>query len=94
MGSKDGFKELEKDLKIALTLKDLLTKRKDRIRERLRYLMEEGTDEPSLREDKGFVDEFSNLISESRWTSKRLDLAEQAIEEIYKRMDEVPTKSK
>lgn len=94
MGSKDGLKELEKDLKIALTLKDLLTKRKDRIRKRLRYLMEEGTYEPSVREDKGFVDEFSNLISESRWTSKRLDLVEQAIKEIHKRMDAVPTKSK
>ena len=49
MGSKDGFKELEKDLKIALTLKDLLTKRKDRIREKLRCLMEEGSYEPSVR---------------------------------------------
>ena len=94
MGSKDGLKELEKGLKIALILKDLLTKRKDRIRAKLRCLMEEGTYEPSLREDKGFVDEFSNLISESRWTSKRLELVEQAIEEIYKRMDAVPTKSK
>ena len=94
MGSKDGLKELEKDLKIALALKDLLTKRKDRIRTRLRYLMEEGTYEPSVREDKGFVDEFSNLISESRWTSKRLDLVEQAIKEIHKRMDAVLTKSK
>ena len=94
MGSKDGLKELEKDLKIALALKDMLTKRKDRIRVRLGYLMEEGTDEPSLREDKGFVDEFSNLISESRRTSKRLDLAEQAIKEIHKRMDAVLTKSK
>lgn len=94
MGSKDGLKELEKDLKIALALKDMLTKRKDRIRARLRYLMEEGTYEPSVREDKGFVDEFSNLISESRWTSERLDLAEQAIKEIHKRMDAVLTKSK
>jgi len=94
MGSKDGLKELEKDLKIALAFKDMLTKRKDRIRARLRYLMEEGTDEPSVREDKGFVDEFSNLISESRWTSERLDLAEQAIKEIHKRMDAVLTKSK
>ena len=94
MGSKDGLKELEEDLKIALAFKDMLTKRKDSIRTRLRYLIEEGTDEPSLREDKGFVDEFSNLISESRWTSERLDLAEQAIKEIHKRMDAVPTKSK
>lgn len=94
MGSKDELNELEKGLKIALTLKDLLTKKKDRIRAELRYLMEEGTDKPSLREDKGFVDEFSNLISESRWTSKRLDLVEQAIKEIHKRTDAVLTKTK
>lgn len=94
MGSKDGLKELEKDLKIALALKDMLTKRKNRIRARLRYLMEEGTKEPSLREDKEFIDEFSNLVSESRWASGRLDLAEQAIKEIHKRMDAVLTKRK
>ena len=94
MGSKDDLKELEKDLKIALALKDTLTKRKDRIRAKLEYLREEGTDEPSIREDKGFTDEFSNLVSESRWTSERLDLAEQAIKEIHKRMDAVLTKSK
>lgn len=94
MGSKDGLKELEKDLKIALALKDMLTKRKNRIRARLRYLMEEGTKEPSLREDKEFIDEFSNLVSESRWASGRLDLTEQAIKEIHKRMDAVLTKRK
>ena len=93
MGSKDGLKELEKDLKIALALKDMLTKRRDRIHAKLMYLMEEGTDEPSLREDKGFTDEFSNFVSEALWTSKRLDLAEQAIKEIHKRMDAVLTKS-
>lgn len=94
MDSKDGLKELEKDLKIALALKNMLTKRKDRIRAKLMYLMKEGADEPSVREDKEFIDEFSNLVSESQWTSKRLDLAEQAIKEIHKRIDAVLTKSK
>ena len=94
MGSKDELKELEKDLKIALALKDMLTRRKDRIRAKLMYLMEEGIDEPSIREDKEFTDEFSNLVSESQWTSDRLDLAEQAIKEIHKRMDAVLAKSK
>lgn len=94
MGSKDELKELEKDLKIALALKEMLTKRKDRIRAKLMYLMDEGTDEPSVREDKEFTDECANLVSESQWTSERLDLAEQAIKEIHKRMDAVLTKSK
>lgn len=94
MGSKDELKELEKDLKIALALKEMLTKRKDRIRAKLMYLWDEGTDEPSVREDKEFTDEFTNLVSESQWTSERLDLAEQAIKEIHKRMDAVLTKSK
>lgn len=94
MGSKDELKELEKDLKIALALKGMLTKRKDRIRAKLMYLMEEGIDEPSVREDKEFTDEFSDLVSKSQWTSERLDLAEQAIKEIHKRIDVVLTKSK
>lgn len=94
MGSKDELKELEKDLKIALALKEMLTKRKDRIRAKLMYLIEEGTEEPSVREDKEFTDEFSNLVSESQWTRKRMDLADQAIKEIHKRMDAVLTKSK
>lgn len=92
MGSKDELKELEKDLKIALALKDMLTKRKNRIRAKLMYLMEEGIDEPFVRENKEFADEFSNLVSESKWTSERLDLAEQAIKEIHKRMDAVLVK--
>lgn len=94
MGSKDELKGLEKDLKIALALKDMLTKRNDRIRAKLMYLTEEGTDEPFVREDKEFTDEFANLVSESKWTSERLILAEQAIKEIHKRMDAVLTKSK
>lgn len=94
MSSKDELKELEKDLKLALALKNYLTKRKDRIRAKLRYLMEEGIDEPSLREDKGFTDEFSDLVSDSKWTSECLDRIERVIKGIHKGMDAVLAKNK
>lgn len=91
MSKKDEMKELEKDLKIALTLKSALTVRKNRIRAKLMYLMEEGTEEPDIREDSDYLDEFSKLLDESRWTESRLDIANKAIEEIHRRMDKLLT---
>lgn len=87
MSKKDELKELEKDLKIGLALRSALKVRKDRIRAKLMCLMEEGTDEPDIREDKEYLDEFSKLLDESRWISSRLDIADKAIEEIHRRMD-------
>lgn len=89
MSKNDEMKELEKCLKIALALKSALTARKNKIRARLRYLMEEGTEEPSVREDTGYLDEFSKLLDESRWTESRLDVASKAVEEIHRRMDKL-----
>ena len=89
MSKKDELKELEKDLKIALALKSGLTVRKNRIRAKLMYLMEEGTEEPDVREDADYLDEFSKLLDESRWTESRLDVASKAVEEIHRRMDKL-----
>ena len=94
MGSKDELKELEKDLEIALALKGMLERRQNRIHNRLQFLLDEGTYDPSAREDPEFLNEFSELVSESNWTSKRLDLSEQAIKEIHKRMDLILAKRK
>lgn len=91
MSKKDEMKELEKDLKIALALKSGLTVRKNRIRAKLMYLMEEGTEEPDIREDADYLDEFSKLLEESRWTESRLDVANKAVEEIHRRMDKLLT---
>lgn len=91
MSKNDEMKELEKDLKIALALRSALKVRKDRIRAKLMYLMEEGTEEPSVREDADYLDEFSKLLDESRWTISRLDIADKAIEEIHRRMDALLT---
>lgn len=91
MSKKDEMKELEKDLKIALALKSGLTVRKNRIRAKLMYLTEEGTEEPDIREDSDYLDEFSKLLDESRWTESRLDIANKAIEEIHRRMDKLLT---
>lgn len=91
MSKKDELKELEKDLKIALALKSALTVRKNRIRAKLMYLMEEGTEEPDVREDADYLDEFSKLLDESRWTESRLDVANKAVEEIHRRMDKLLT---
>ena len=89
MSKNDEMKELEKDLKIALALKSGLTVRKDRIRAKLMYLMEEGTNEPNVREDAEYLDEFSKLLEESRWTESRLEIAEKAVKEIHRRMDKL-----
>lgn len=89
MSKNDEMKELEKDLKIALTLKSALTVRKNRIQAKLMYLMEEGTEEPSVREDADYLDDFSKLLDESRWTESRLDVASKAVEEIHRRMDKL-----
>ena len=89
MSKNDEMKELEKCLKIALALKSALTVRKNKIRAKLRYLMEEGTEEPSVREDADYLDEFSKLLDESRWTESRLDVASKAVEEIHRRMDKL-----
>lgn len=91
MSKKDEMKELEKDLKIALALKSALTVRENRIRAKLMYLTEEGTEEPDIREDSDYLDEFSKLLDESRWTESRLDIANKAIEEIHRRMDKLLT---
>lgn len=91
MSKKDEMKELEKDLKIALALKSSLTVRKNRLRAKLMYLMEEGTEEPDIREDSDYLDEFSKLLDESQWTKSRLDIANKAIEEIHRRMDKLLT---
>lgn len=91
MSKKDELKELEKDLKIGLALKSGLTVRKNRIRAKLMYLMEEGTEEPDIRKDADYLDEFSKLLEESRWTDSRLDIANKAIEEIHRRMDKLLT---
>ena len=91
MSKKDELKELEKDLKIGLALKSALTVRKNRIRAKLMYLTEEGTEEPDIREDSDYLDEFSKLLDESRWTESRLDIANKAIEEIHRRMDKLLT---
>lgn len=87
MSKKKELKELENDLKIALALRSGLTARKDRIRAKLVYLMNEGTEEPDVREDKEYLDEFSKLLDESRWTESRLEIAEKAVKEIHKRMN-------
>lgn len=91
MSKYDDLKELEKDLKIGLALKSGLEVRKDRIRAKLMYLMEEGTNEPNVREDAEYLDEFSKLLEESRWTESRLEIAEKAVKEIHKRMDKILT---
>lgn len=91
MSKNDEMKELEKDLKIGLALRSTLIVRKERIRAKLMYLMEEGTKEPDVRKDKGYLDEFSKLLDESRWISSRLDIADKAIEEIHRRMDTLLT---
>ena len=91
MSKNDEMKELEKDLKIALALKSALTVRKNRIRAKLMYLTEEGTEEPSVREDAAYLDEFSKLLDESRWTESKLDVANKAVEEIHRRMDKLLT---
>lgn len=91
MSKKDEIKELEKDLKIALALRSALKVRKDRIRAKLMYLMEEGTEEPSVREDTDYLDEFSKLLNESRWTASKLEISEKAVEEIHRRMDKLIT---
>ena len=89
MSKNDEMKELEKDLEIALALKSALTVRKNRIRAKLMYLMDEGTEEPSVREDADYLDEFSKLLDESRWTESKLDVASKAVEEIHRRMDKL-----
>ena len=89
MSKNDEMKELEKDLKIALALKSALTVRKNRIQAKLMYLMDEGTEEPSVREDADYLDEFSKLLDESRWTDSKLDVASKAVEEIHRRMDKL-----
>ena len=89
MSKNDEMKELEKDLKIALALKSALTVRKNRIRAKLMYLTEEGTEEPSVREDAAYLDEFSKLLDESRWTESKLDVANKAVEEIHRRIDKL-----
>ena len=89
MSKNDEMKELEKDLKIALALKSALTVRKNRIRAKLMRLTEEGTEEPSVREDADYLDEFSKLLDESRWTESKLDVASKAVEEIHRRMDKL-----
>ena len=89
MSKNDEMKELEKDLKIALALKSALTVRKNRIRAKLMYLMDEGTEEPSVREDAEYLDDFSKLLDESRWTESRLNVASKAVEEIHRRMDKL-----
>ena len=89
MSKNDEMKELEKDLKIALALKSALTVRKNRIRAKLMHLTEEGTEEPSVREDADYLDEFSKLLDESRWTDSKLDVASKAVEEIHRRMDKL-----
>lgn len=89
MSKNDEMKELEKDLEIALALKSALTVRKNRIRAKLMYLMDEGTEEPSVREDADYLDDFSKLLDESRWTESRLNVASKAVEEIHRRMDKL-----
>ena len=89
MSKNDEMKELEKDLEIALALKSALTVRKNRIQAKLMYLMDEGTEEPSVREDADYLDEFSKLLDESRWTESKLDVASKAVEEIHRRMDKL-----
>ena len=89
MSKNDEMKELEKDLEIALALKSALTVRKNRIRAKLMYLMDEGTEEPSVREDADYLDDFSKLLDESRWTESRLNVASKAVEEINRRMDKL-----
>ena len=89
MSKNDEMKELEKDLKIALALKSALTVRKNRIQAKLMYLMDEGTEEPSVREDAEYLDDFSKLLDESRWTESRLNVASKAVEEIHRRMDKL-----
>lgn len=89
MSKNDEMKELEKDLKIALALKSALTVRKNRIQAKLMYLMDEGTEEPSVREDADYLDVFSKLLDESRWTDSKLDVASKAVEEIHRRMDKL-----
>lgn len=89
MSKNDEMKELEKDLEIALALKSALTVRKNRIQAKLMYLMEEGTEEPSVREDAEYLDDFSKLLDESRWTESRLNVASKAVEEIHRRMDKL-----
>lgn len=89
MSKNDEMKELEKDLEIALALKSALTVRKNRIQAKLMYLMDEGTEEPSVREDAEYLDDFSKLLDESRWTESRLDVASKAVEEIHRRMDKL-----
>ena len=89
MSKNDEMKELEKDLEIALALKSALTVRKNRIKAKLMYLMDEGTEEPSVREDADYLDEFSKLLDESRWTESRLNVASKAVEEIHRRMDKL-----
>ena len=89
MSKNDEMKELEKDLEIALALKSALTVRKNRIRAKLMYLMDEGTEEPSVREDAEYLDDFSKLLDESRWTESRLNVASKAVEEIHRRMDKL-----
>lgn len=91
MSKKDEIKELEKDLKIALALRSALKVRNDRIRAKLMYLMEEGTEEPSVREDTDYLDEFSKLLDESRWTASKLEISEKVVEEIHRRMDKLLT---
>ena len=91
MSKNDEMKELEKDLKIALALKSALTVRKNRVQAKLMYLMDEGTEEPSVREDADYLDEFSKLLDESRWTDSKLNVANKAIEEIHRRMDKLLT---
>lgn len=89
MSKNDEMKELEKDLEIALALKSALTVRKNRIQAKLMYLMDEGTEEPSVREDADYLDDFSKLLDESRWTESRLNVASKAVEEIHRRMDKL-----
>ena len=89
MSKNDEMKELEKDLEIALALKSALTVRKNRIQAKLMYLMDEGTEEPSVREDAEYLDDFSKLLDESRWTESRLNVASKAVEEIHRRMDKL-----
>lgn len=91
MSKKEELKELENDLKIALALKSMLEKRKDRIRNKLMYLMNEGTEEPDVREDTEYLAEFSKLLDESRWTQSRLKIAEKAVKEIHRRIDKLLT---
>lgn len=91
MSKSDEMKELEHDLEIALVCKNLIEKHVDIVTNKIRRLVDEGTYEPSVREDEEFENELTELILESKKLHDQREQVETVIKNIHKKMDKLLT---